>query len=64
MASVPAFLNGKYLPLEDCRVSVLDRGFLFGDGIYELITVYQNKAFLFSPTHGSLSAQHGGDKSC
>lgn len=45
MASVPAFLNGEYLPLEDCRVSVLDRGFLFGDGIYELITVYQNKAF-------------------
>ncbi len=48
MASVPAFLNGEYLPLEDCRVSVLDRGFLFGDGIYELITVYQNKAFYLS----------------
>jgi len=45
VASIPAFLNGEYLPLEDCRVSVLDRGFLFGDGIYELITVYQNKAF-------------------
>ena len=45
MTSIPAFLNGEYLPLEECRVSVLDRGFLFGDGIYELITVYQNKAF-------------------
>lgn len=45
MSSVPAFLNGEYLPLEECRVSVLDRGFIFGDGIYELITVYQNKAF-------------------
>lgn len=48
MKSVPAFLNGEYLPLDECRVSVLDRGFLFGDGIYELITVYQNKAFYLS----------------
>ncbi|QMU61636.1 MAG: D-amino acid aminotransferase [Gammaproteobacteria bacterium] len=54
MASVPAFLNGEYLPLEDCRVSVLDRGFLFGDGIYELITVYQNKAFYLSQHMGRL----------
>ncbi len=45
MPSVPAFLNGEYLPLEECRISVLDRGFIFGDGIYELITVYQNNAF-------------------
>ncbi len=45
MSSVPAFLNGEYLPLDECRVSVLDRGFIFGDGIYELITVYQNQAF-------------------
>ncbi len=45
MSSAPAFLNGEYLPLEECRVSVLDRGFIFGDGIYELITVYQNQPF-------------------
>ncbi len=45
MPSVPAYLNGEYLPLEECRISVLDRGFIFGDGIYELITVYQNNAF-------------------
>ncbi len=45
MASSPAFLNGEYLPLEECRVSVLDRGFIFGDGIYELITIYKNNAF-------------------
>lgn len=45
MSSIPAFLNGEYLPLEECRVSVLDRGFIFGDGIYELITVYQNQPF-------------------
>jgi D-alanine transaminase len=45
VTSAPAFLNGEYLPLEECRVSVLDRGFIFGDGIYELITVYKNQAF-------------------
>lgn len=45
MNSVPAFLNGKYLPLEECTVSVLDRGFIFGDGIYELLTVYKNNPF-------------------
>ena len=45
MTNTPAFLNGEYLPLEECRVSVLDRGFIFGDGIYELITVYNKKAF-------------------
>ena len=45
MTSTPAFLNGEYLPLEECRVSVLDRGFIFGDGIYELLTVYNKQAF-------------------
>jgi D-alanine transaminase len=34
-----AFLNGDYLPLEEARISPLDRGFLFGDGIYEVIPV-------------------------
>ena len=29
-----AFLNGKFLPLADTQVSVMDRGFLFGDGVY------------------------------
>lgn len=40
-----AFLNGDYLPLEECKVSVLDRGFIFGDAIYELIPVYNSKPF-------------------
>ncbi len=34
------FLNGEYLPVEQATVSVLDRGFLFGDGIYEVIPVF------------------------
>lgn len=35
-----AYLNGTFLPLEDAKVSVMDRGFLFGDGIYEVIPAY------------------------
>ena len=40
-----AYLNGKFLPLADAKVSVLDRGFIFGDGVYELIPVYSKKPF-------------------
>ena len=35
-----AYLNGQMCPLEDARVSPMDRGFLFGDGIYEVIPSY------------------------
>lgn len=34
------YLNGKYVPQEDAKISVFDRGFLFGDGVYEVIPVY------------------------
>ncbi len=40
-----AYLNGEFLPLADARVSVMDRGFLFGDGVYELIPVYSRRPF-------------------
>jgi D-alanine transaminase len=40
-----AFLNGTFLPLQDARVPVMDRGFLFGDGVYEVIPVYAGKLF-------------------
>ncbi len=39
------FLNGKFMPVEEARVSVLDRGFIFGDGVYELIPVYSRVPF-------------------
>jgi len=39
------YLNGDYVPLEEARISVLDRGFLFGDGVYEVIPVYGGKSF-------------------
>lgn len=39
------YLNGEYLPLADAKISVLDRGFLLGDSIYEVIPVFAGKAF-------------------
>ena len=39
------YLNGHYMPIEDAKISVLDRGFIFGDGVYEVIPVYSRKAF-------------------
>lgn len=40
-----AYLNGQYLPLAEARISPLDRGFLFGDGAYEVIPVYSRRPF-------------------
>ena len=39
------YLNGKYLPVQEACVSVLDRGFLLGDGVYEVIPVYGGNPF-------------------
>ena len=54
------FLNGEFLPKEEAKVSVQDRGFLFGDGVYEVIPVFKNKLFRFdehmSRLDNSLSA--------
>ncbi len=41
------YLNGEYKPLSQASVSVLDRGFVFGDGIYEVVPVYGGKLFRF-----------------
>lgn len=45
MENNTVYLNGRYLPLEQAKISVLDRGFLFGDGIYEVIPAYNGKLF-------------------
>jgi D-alanine transaminase len=39
------YLNGQFLPIADAKISVLDRGFIFGDGVYEVIPVYSRRAF-------------------
>jgi len=44
-ASGIVFLNGSFMPVEEARVPVLDRGFIFGDGVYELVPVYSRVPF-------------------
>ena len=39
------YLNGEFLPVERAQVSVMDRGFVFGDGVYEVIPVYGGRLF-------------------
>jgi D-alanine transaminase len=39
------YLNGEFVPLSEARVPVLDRGFIFGDGVYEVVPVYQGVPF-------------------
>ena len=43
------YLNGEYLPMEQAKISPMDRGFLFGDGIYEVIPSYHGKLVGFGP---------------
>lgn len=40
-----AYLDGSFLPLSEARVPALDRGYLFGDGAYEVIPVYDGRIF-------------------
>src|SRR2546427_95957 len=39
------YLNGDFMPIEHAKISVLDRGFIFGDGVYEVIPVYSRRPF-------------------
>lgn len=43
------YLNGEYMPIEQAKISPMDRGFLFGDGIYEVITSYDGQMVGFTP---------------
>jgi len=42
------YLNGEYINRDDAKISIMDRGFLFGDGVYELIPIYNSKPFLIN----------------
>ena len=44
-----AYLNGQYLPIEQAKISPLDSGFLFGDGVYEVVPSYECKLVGFLP---------------
>lgn len=39
------YLNGAFQPLSEAKISVLDRGFIFGDGVYEVVPVYRRQPF-------------------
>jgi D-alanine transaminase len=46
-AALPvAWLNGRFLPIGEARISPLDRGFLFADAVYEVIAVYDGRPVL------------------
>jgi len=47
MNDLLCYLNGEYTPISQAKVSVLDRGFIFGDGIYEVVPVYGRRLFRF-----------------
>jgi len=47
LPDTPCYLNGRYSPVSEAQVSVLDRGFIFGDGVYEVLPVYNGKIFRF-----------------
>ncbi|MFJ5446799.1 D-amino acid aminotransferase [Methylobacillus methanolivorans] len=49
------YLNGSFLPLEQATIPVLDRGFIFGDGVYEVIPVYSAQPFRLDEHLGRLA---------
>jgi D-alanine transaminase len=49
------YLNGQYLPLGEARISPLDRGFLYGDGVYEVMPVYGGRPFRLEAHCGRLT---------
>jgi len=47
LPDLPCYLNGEFTRLRDAKVSVMDRGFVFGDGVYEVVPVYAGRPFRF-----------------
>lgn len=45
---LPCYLNGEFTELHNAKISVMDRGFIFGDGIYEVVPVYGGQPFRFA----------------
>jgi D-alanine transaminase len=62
MQTIPdtlCYLNGEYSSLRDAKVSVLDRGFIFGDGVYEVVPAYGGKLFRFDEHMARLNQSLG-----
>ncbi len=45
---LPCYLNGEFTELPNAKISVMDRGFIFGDGVYEVVPVYGGQLFRFA----------------
>src|SRR3569832_185716 len=48
LPDLPCYLNGEFTTLPNAKVSVMDRGFIFGDGIYEVVPVCGGRPFRFA----------------
>ena len=48
LPDLPCYLNGEFTSVRDAKVSVMDRGFIFGDGVYEVVPVYAGRPFRFA----------------
>lgn len=48
LPDLPCYLNGEFTNLREAKVSVMDRGFIFGDGVYEVVPIYAGKPFRFA----------------
>ena len=55
MSDLTCYLNGRYQPVSQASVNVMDRGFIFGDGIYEVVPVYGKRLFRFDEHLARLS---------
>jgi len=55
MTDLTCYLNGQYQPVSQASVNVMDRGFIFGDGIYEVVPVYGSRLFRFDEHMARLS---------
>jgi D-alanine transaminase len=53
-------LNGQFVPLADAKISVLDRGFIYGDGVYEVVPVYGRRPFRMPQHLARLQYSLGG----
>lgn len=60
MTSKTVYLNGQYVPQDEAKISVMDRGFLFGDGVYEVIPCYLGHLFHFQAHIDRLTASLAG----
>ena len=47
LPALPCYLNGEFTTLPHAKISVMDRGFIFGDGVYEVVPVYSGTLFRF-----------------